>query len=193
MQGVGAYSVFVDANVWYSRTLRDWFGMLYVTPDEPLFVVHGSEDVLAEVIRNLRKQHPTWAGSRISTIRDQLAGTFEAGRVIDFVVDGTYKGPDPHDAHVHAAAVACGADALVTCNVKDFTWDHDTADYELMHPDDFLVLVDDTTPGLVHEVVGRMCDYWVRARGEGDLTAALRGAGCPRFAERVLAHLHRMM
>lgn len=35
----GPQRVFVDANVWYSRTLRDWLGMLYTTPDTPPFVV----------------------------------------------------------------------------------------------------------------------------------------------------------
>ena len=66
MQGTGPFTVFVDANVWFSRTLRDWIGMLYTTPDTPSFVVHWSEDVLAELIHHLRKRHPTWPGGRVT-------------------------------------------------------------------------------------------------------------------------------
>ena len=191
VQGTGPYSVFVDANVWYSRTLRDWLGMLYTTPDTPPFVVHWSEDVLAELIHGLRKQHPTWAGAKITRVRDLLAGTFEAGRVDDFAVDGSYAGRDEHDAHVHAAAIACRADVLVTTNTVDFTWDDNTSPYELMSPDDFLVLVDDSAPELVAAVAADMCQYWVDRTGGADPCGALRVAGCPVFADRVLAHLHR--
>jgi predicted nucleic acid-binding protein len=191
VQGTGPYSAFVDANVWYSRTLRDWLGMLYTTPDAPPFVVHWSEDVLAELIHGLRKEHPTWSGAKITRVRDLLAGTFEAGRVDDFTVDDSYAGHDVHDAHVHAAAIACRADVLVTMNTDDFVWDENTSPYELMHPDDFLVLVDDSAPALVAAVAAAMCTYWVDKTGAADPCGALRSAGCPAFAARVLAHLHR--
>lgn len=193
VHGLGAYGVFVDANVWYSRTLRDWIGLLYTTPEDAPFVVHWTEDVLAELIYHLRREHPDWDGSRITTIRDRLAGTFEAGRVEDFTVDGSYAGRDAHDAQVHAGAVACRADVLVTCDVTGFVWDENTSTYEVMHPDSFLVLVDDSNPGLVAAVVERMCAYWVRRCGEADLPAGLRLAGCPQFADRVLGHLRRRM
>lgn len=185
--------VFVDANVWYSRTLRDWFGMLYTTPEAPMFVVHWTEDVLAELIYHLRKKNPDWAGGRITRIRDRLAGTFEAGRVDDFSMDSRYAGADPHDAHVHAAAVGCGADVLVTIDSTGFVWDAGTSPYEVMHPDDFFLLVDDSSPGLVAEVVKRMCDHWIRQTGEADLPDRLRTAGCPQFAQRVTSHLQRGM
>ena len=32
------------------------------------------------------------------------------GHVRDYEIDGSYRGADKHDAHVHAAAVACRAD-----------------------------------------------------------------------------------
>lgn len=193
VQGPGQYDVFVDANVWFSRTLRDWFGMLYTVPETPPFVVHWTEDVLAELIYHLRRRRPDWSGAHVTRIRDLLAGTFEVGRVDDFTVDETYRGKDPHDAHVHAAAVACGADVLVTLDARDFVWDENTSPYELMFPDDFLILVDDSAPGLVAEVVTRMCAYWVGRDGEADLPGRLTAAGCPNFAERVLAHLRSQM
>lgn len=193
MHGIGQYGVFVDSNVWYSRTMRDWLGMLYTTPDSPPFVVCWSEDVLAELIYHLRKAHPDWSGRRITTIRDQLAGTFEAGRVEDFDAAESYAGADLHDAHVHAAALACRADVLLTFNGVDFAWDENLSPYEVMHPDDFLVLVDDSMPELVASVVERMCAFWVGRCGEADLPAHLRAADCPQFADRVTSHLHQQM
>lgn len=193
MLGVGTYAVLVDANVWFSRTLRDWLGMLYTTPDHPPFVAFWTEDILAELIYHLRKQNPDWPGGRITQIRDLLAGTFEGGRIEDFTIDGEFRGRDPWDRHVHAAAVACRADALVTFNLQDFDQGEDTCCYELLHPDDFLLLVDDADPGLVRTVASAMCAYWVRRNGSADLPARLRAAGCPRFAERILGHLGRMM
>lgn len=189
MQGLGPYAVFVDANVWFSRTIRDWLGVLYVTPEAPPFVVHWTEDVLAELFHHLRKRHPEWSGARMVALRAQIAGTFEAGRVEDFLIDETYRGPDLGDAHVHAAAVACRADVLLTCDSSGFAWDENSSPYEVMTPDEFLLLVDDVNPGLVVAAALRMCDHWVARTGEADLAGHLRTAGCPQFAARVEAHL----
>lgn len=184
--------VFVDANVWFSRTRRDWIGMLYTLPDEPPFQVYWTEDIMAELVHSLRKSNPAWDGGRITEIRDRLAGTFEVGRVAHFSVDGSYGGRDPHDAHVHAAATACGAHYPVTCNVNDFRWDRNESHYEVLHPDHFLVLVHDPNPELVAQCVRRMSDYWFKRQGWSDLPQQLRTAECPAFAERVRARLQRM-
>ncbi|MFT3861463.1 PIN domain-containing protein [Micropruina sp.] len=181
--------VFVDANVWFSRALRDWIGLLYTTPDAAPFEVKWTEDVLAEVLYHLRRKHPEWAGSRITGIRDRLAATFEVGRVDDFTLGDDYKGGDPFDAHVHAAAVACRSDILLTTNVADFYWDDNESSYEVMTPDEFLLLVDDSSPELVVEVTVARCHYWFQLNGEANLPSKLRAAGCPGFAERVRLHL----
>lgn len=86
------HKVFIDSNIPYSRTLRDWIGLLYTTGDAPPFVVHWSEDVLADTIHHLRKEHPAWDGKMTSDVRDRIAATFEIGRVSDYVIYGTYEG-----------------------------------------------------------------------------------------------------
>lgn len=184
--------VFFDANVWFSRTRRDWLGMLYVVPDDPPFQVFWTEDVLAELLSSLRDRHPGWDGGRITGIRDRLASTFEVGRVGDFKIDGSYLGRDPGDAHVHAAAVACGAQYLVTCNTKDFHWDQDESAYDVLHPDDFLMLVAETTPTVVHQVIREMSAYWFQRQGWSDLPRQLISAECPQFAARVRTYLQAM-
>lgn len=183
--------VFVDANVLYSKTLRDWLGLLYTDQDEVApFQVFWSEDVLAEVVYHLRKNHPEWDGGKLSNLRDRIAQTFEVGRVTDYSVDGSYQGNDPHDAHVHAAAVACQADYLLTCDHADFaSEDPDELPYEIVVPDEFFVLVDRSSPELVDSCISHQIAYHQRRRGDVDLDGALKRAGCPDFAEVVVGHL----
>lgn len=53
--------VFVDANVFFSRTLTDWLFLLRFET-EGMFQVHTTEDVFAEVIYRMRKKNPTAPG-----------------------------------------------------------------------------------------------------------------------------------
>ncbi len=182
--------VFVDANVWFSRTLRDWIGMLYVTPAVAPFEVRWTEDVFAEVLYRLRRAHPDWDGGRITRIRDLLTEVFEVGRVDDFQVTGEYEGTDPFDAHIHAATVACGAGILLTENVSDFTSGEDDCPYEVLTPDEFFMLVDDAVPELVGEVAVTMSGFWFKRTGDANIPNRLRRAGCVGFADRVRLRLH---
>ena len=190
MQGLGRHVVFVDSNVLYSRTARDWLGLRYIEGD--LFTVFWTEEVLADVVHHLRKKHPTWDGAKTARVRDRIAATFEVGRVTDFTVDRSYQGEDPDDAHVHAAAVACNADILLTFNTKHFVWEGSEAYYDTMAPDEFFTLVDDTAPLMVRSVTCQQRDYWMTRTSEVDLRGRLRAASCPQFAERVLHHLHEL-
>lgn len=134
-------------------------------------------------------KHPDWDGGQITGIRDRIARTFEVGRVDDFQVGDDYKGKDALDAHIHAAAVACRADILLTANTADFIWNENESPYEVLKPDEFLLLIDDAAPELLAEVTMSMCRYWFRRSGAANLPKKLKDAGCPRFAERVRGHL----
>lgn len=151
-----------------------------------------TEDILAEFIYRLRKKHPTWPGGHITAMRDRLAATFETGRVDDFTVGSCYRDPDPHDAHVHAAAVASRADFIITNDRTGFIWDENESPYEVLTPDEFLLLVDADCPELVAKVSVEMTKYWLVRTGEADLPQRLRTAECPAFAERVRVHLQRL-
>lgn len=189
MAGLGVYRVFVDSSVFYSRTLRDWLGLIYTCSGPSPYTVYWSEDVLAEVVYHLRRNHLDWDGGRISAIRDRLTEVFEIGRVADYTVVPVPGFPDPNDLHVHSAAIACGADILLTCNDKDFPQcDH----YDVMTPDEFFVLVNESAPNAVREATVREGTYWGRRGGEVDLPGRLRAAGCDEFAARVLAHLREI-
>ncbi len=185
--------VFIDANVLYSRTVRDWLGLLYTDDtSDPPFYVFWSEDVMAEAIHHLRHNNPSWTGQRIATIRDRIAQTFQDGRVTDFAVDGSYAGPDPADAHVHAACLACRADYLLTENGRDFPQPlADSLAYEVLSPDEFFVLVDEVAPRLVDRAIQRQIAYWSAKMDDVDLSGSLIKANCPTFAGRVVRHLQR--
>lgn len=182
--------VLVDANVLFSRTLRDWLALLYLESDA-LFSVHWTEDILAETIRGLRRKNPEWPGHKTTSIHDRIRGTFEGGRVDDFTHDPSYSGKDPDDSHVHAAAIACHANILLT-NDEGFTLsasDSTELPYEIYKPDPFFLLVDDAAPELVQIVTANQQKYWVQKDGGANLPRALRDAGCNDFAERVRQHL----
>lgn len=186
--------VLVDANVLYSKTLRDWLGIIYCCSDGGLYYVYWTEDIVAEALYRLRRKYPQWNGRRITAIRDAITRTFEDGRVDDFVVDDDYPGRDIHDKHVHAAALACAADVLLSCD-KDFVTgnvDLDHMPYDVFTPDEFFVLADDSAPHWIAAATRDQTDYR-RARGErADLAARLQTAGCPVFAERVRRHQSRL-
>lgn len=182
--------VFVDANVLYSRTLRDWLALLQLGAPGEIYTVYWTEDVLAETIYHLRRSHPEWDGGKITKIRDRIAATFEGGRVEDFIIDDTFPGSDGDDRHVHAAAVACRADIVLTCD-GGFHVCHnaDSLPYEVYDPDEFFLLVDDSAPHLVRDVTKNQALYWAARLDERpDLAASLINAGCPKFAERVRSH-----
>lgn len=90
MQG-SSTPVFVDANVHFSRTKRDWIALLCTVPKPPLFRVHWTEDVLAELIGSLREKHPTWTGSLLTAVHDRFVDTYDGYRIDDFIVDTSYR------------------------------------------------------------------------------------------------------
>lgn len=184
------HRVFVDSNVLASRTLRDWIFLLRLqTPG--MFQLHSTPDVIAEAIRAWRRLNPTADGgvgvALDARIRENLDEV-----LMDFRGDIPFAGSDPDDQHVHAAAVWTQADILLTANHRDFG-DPDDLPYEIQTPDEFLVLVDNSSPTLVRAVVREQNDYWQNKRANGHnvkpLDQALVDAGCPEFASRVLAHL----
>ncbi|WP_242482597.1 PIN domain-containing protein [Thiocystis violacea] len=58
--------------------------------------------------------------------------------------------PDPNDRHVLAAAIRCGAQVIVTTNLKDFPR-KTLADFDInaRHPDDFILDLADLDPAIV--------------------------------------------
>lgn len=182
--------VFVDADVLVSKTLRDWVCLLR-QKTVSTFQLHSTEDVLAEALSKVRDHNPRFEGGVIAQMADGIRGVLDE-MVRDFPSDTPYPGVDEGDYHVHAAAVASGADILLTCDTGLLVMEgSDEFDYEAYHPDDFFVLVDDSDEEAVKTVIREQLAYWMKRRDGGDagLVEALVSAGCPNFAARVELHL----
>ncbi|MDN3225961.1 PIN domain-containing protein [Kocuria rhizophila] len=186
--------VFVDANVLFSKTLMDWLFLLHL--DNPtMFQLHSTEDVFAEVIANMRKKYPTAPGRKTAR-RAQLMRDNMDEVLVDFPSDLHFTGADPQDYHVHAGAVHGRADVVLTCNTpQDITMAPDTEPYDIVHPDDFFVLVADSHPACLIPIVRKQLSYWGARANHVQLDEALSRAGCPQFARRVrrtLSQIARM-
>ena len=186
-----ALGVLVDANVLYSRTLRDWLFLLKLRSDAAMFTVYATEDIIAEVLYRLRRDNPDRPGRFITGIHDRIVANID-DRITDFQIDGSYPGGDPDDAHVHAAAVASGARILLTddSGLIDLPDEEiEQLPYEIHTCDSFFVLVDDVAPTVVSDVVTEQHAYWTSKPNAIDVVTALERAGCPTFANRVRGHM----
>jgi len=124
------------------------------------FSVHGmvlgrwSRELLAEAAGNLAKKLRgdsledlgNWLKSETDLVRDGLVEDYQ-----DWL-DGLTL-PDPDDAHVLAAAIACGATVIVTDNTKDFPPGYlDAYGIETATPDDFALSCINANPVLATRV-----------------------------------------
>jgi hypothetical protein len=190
-----AQRVFVDANVLFSRATRDWLFLLRQETDS-MFQIHCTEDVLAETLYNLRRANPGWDGARTAHLRTHLAGSLDE-ILQDFDGSIEYTGDDPDDRHVHAAAVACNADILLTGdNGFKHSASADLLPYSVYTPDEFFVLIDDSSSQQVQRVTEKQRQYWAQVAAKGrptkTLADALIDSQCPDFAIRVQGHLRTL-
>ncbi|MEJ1089402.1 PIN domain-containing protein [Microbacterium sp. Mu-80] len=182
--------VFVDANVLYSKTLRDWLFLLRLETSADMFTLASSNDVIAEVLYRLRRNNPSGPGHLTGNVKDTLEGTLDE-IVRDFPAGTVFLGDDQHDVHVHAATKECGASYLITDDHGFFTV-ADQLNYEVHTADSFFQLLTENVPEVVDRVIHQQLGYY-RARGSGmTLSQALADAGCPMFSTIVDQHLQAL-
>lgn len=131
------YTVVYDACVLYPAPIRD---VLLELAASSLFRAKWSDEIHDEWMRNLLSNRPDLTREKLERTR-----TLMDKAVLDCLVDGhrdlinALILPDPNDRHVLAAAIHCGADAIVTFNLKDFPPPIATQyQLEILHPDDFI-------------------------------------------------------
>lgn len=184
-------TVLVDANVFYSRTLRDWLSLCHLRGPDGWFEVKWTEDIMAEVVYRLRRDHATWSDQQVGGVRDRLVETFGAGRVAGYAIDPDVPYPDIFDAHVHAAAIHAGVDFLLTADsgFEELGERLDDLPYEVHSADSFFCLLDDSSPRSIRAVTDEQLNYWLQRGRPFNLCTHLERAGAPEFAERVRGHL----
>jgi len=187
-----ALKIFVDSNVLFSKTLRDWMFLLRLETG-PTFRIYFSEDVLAETLYRFRRQHPQSDGGIVSNLRRLLVDNMDEC-VSSYDMSVSYDGVDPNDLHVNAAAIASRVDIVLTAD-QGFAKlsSRQELPYSTYSCDEFFLLIEDNAALAVQRVVARQQEYWSQREGSGTivktLTVALSDAGCPQFAFRVSQHL----
>ncbi|MGO3281094.1 MAG: PIN domain-containing protein [Brevibacterium aurantiacum] len=182
--------VFVDANVFYSKTLRDWLFLLRRETGGDMFTVASSNDVIAEVLYQIRRNNSDGPGHLTSNPKETMEASLDE-LVRDFPGGMVFPGDDAHDTHVYAASITCGAAYLVT----DDAGFHEVSDelpYEVHSADSFFQLIAENVPQVLDNVIRTQIAYY---RGRSDskkLSEALISANCPTFAEIVHRHLQAM-
>lgn len=192
---MGATRVLVDANVLWRRALRDWLFLLRNATEGEMFTVCATEDIVAETIYTLRRRYREAPGHLTRSAHDTIVDALDY-RIDDFPAgDAGFAGTDVNDTHVHAAAVADGVSIVLTAD-KGFTnipvRELEALPYEVYRPDDFFVLIDDSSPLSVRAVASDQLQYWCDRRESVNLADMLEAAGCPEFGERVRRHLQAL-
>lgn len=112
--------------------------LLRLAEDPAFYIPKWSNDILRELRSTLQRMGylPAQADRRIAA----MESAFEDANVTGYECLVGAMTNDPKDRHVLAAAVRCGAHAIVTHNVKHFR--PETAkpyDLDILTPDDFLL------------------------------------------------------
>ncbi|TYK47025.1 PIN domain-containing protein [Actinomadura decatromicini] len=127
-----------DACVLYGNTQRD---LLIRVAQSGLVQAKWTNAILDEMQENLAANRPDIPPEKLARLRALMNQA-----VPDILVEGYepliegLKLPDPDDRHVLAAAIKCGAQMIVTSNLRDFP-SHVLAPWgvEAKGPDDFVL------------------------------------------------------
>ena len=175
--------VLADANVLYSRVLRDY--LLYAAT-QGVLEIRWSAAILEEVVEHLAENIAGFdaaAGARLVTA---MNGAFPSAEVEpDSDAEAAVAHlplPDEDDRHVLAAAVAIDADVLCTDNLRDFPADAIAeVGIRLMSADALLaLLVTEFPDGML--AAHRLAVSRLPGATDGSTLAALRRAGVPSMA-----------
>lgn len=186
----GATLIFLDANILYSRTLRDWFALISLNSGAEGIALRWSEDVMTEFIYHLRRKNPGASDHNVGLWREKLTSAFPNAMISGYEISPEFlQGRDQFDAHVLAAATHGRVDYLVTANPGDFEEFADRLEFEIFRPDDMLCLMIERRPDAVLAATKKQCQYWAGRPDSKSLPAALIDAGTPDFARHIQAQL----
>lgn len=179
-QGAARPRVLIDACVLYPGVLRE---AVTGCAAAGLFVPHWSPRILAEWAHAAGRLGPEGAAQAAGAIAG-LRAAFPAAEVLpEAGVEAMLDLPDAADRHVLAAAIAAGADVLLTANLRDFPR-RELAPHGIAaeSPDDFLMRLWLAAPAPVEAVIAGVQAATERASGRAQpLRPLLKRAGLPRL------------
>jgi len=142
------YIVLYDSCILYSRILRTLFIELAITE---LFQAKWTNEIHQEWVNNVLIKNPSFDRSKLEETKENLNEAVPDCLVMNYekLIPSLIL-PDANDRHVLAAAIQCGAQAIVTNNLKDFPKDSlHPYDMEAIDPDTFITLQMDLFPDKV--------------------------------------------
>jgi len=184
--------VLADANVLYSRVLRDY--LLYASA-QGVLQIRWSRTILEEMTRHLIANNLRFDEASAERLITAMNSAFPAAEVpvdsSDFLGLEHLSLPDEDDLHVLAAAVATEADVLCTDNLKDFPAETmREVDIEIMSADALLSHLIREFPGSMLAAHQLAVANLVGASDESTLNA-LRRAGAKSAASLMHDALNR--
>jgi predicted nucleic acid-binding protein len=140
--------VIYDSCIFYSFTLRNLFVQLAMAG---LYRAKWSEEIHQEWMSSLLRDRPDLSQEKVKKIKNLIDKSVPDCLVKDYepLVD-KLELPDAEDRHVLAAAIQCGAQTIVTNNLKDFPERIlNRFNIEIMSPDHFLSDLWDFSPEMI--------------------------------------------
>ncbi|CCF84223.1 PIN domain-containing protein [Nitrolancea hollandica] len=182
-----SFGVILDACVLIPAALRD---TLLRTAAAALYRLHWSEDILAEVERNL-VEHKMTSATGAKYVVGAMREAFPEADVDGYQCLIPAMANHEKDRHILAAAVVAGAQVIVTMNLKDFP-DHALAPFgiEAQSPDEFLGNPFDLDPELMTEIVKEQAEDLANPPMSVDELLDGLAIQAPHFAELVRGFRH---
>ena len=142
-----AFVVLYDACVLYPASIRD---LLIRLAGTGLFRARWTDRILNECFASIVAARPELEG-KLGRTRQLMEKAIPDARVCDYEpIAAGLSLPDENDCHVLAAAIRCGAQVIVTTNLRDFPADALARyDIEAQHPDAFVLHLLSLDPGAV--------------------------------------------
>lgn len=186
----------LDANVLFPFSLRDTLLRLAEPAPSPapvpLYIPLWSERILDEMVRNLVEdgRMDQDQADRLASLMRSAFEEAAVGEEAIVALEGSMTN-DPGDRHVLAAAVASGADAIITFNLDHFSPEAcDPFAVEPTHPGEFLLALYGLAPEVVvEEVHQQAADLTNPPWSFDELVGALERAGVEQFAEALRDHI----
>ena len=182
------YSVLLDTNILWSKTLRDWIFLLAFESDYRFFQPYVSSGILDEFGYRVRRKKPRLDDGILEKWKQQIQDSAR-GTISGFLVTDVPGYPDVHDLHVHAAAAHGGMHALITNDAKllDFAATvegQENQDYVTLSADDFLMQLTEYAPPALFGDVYLCFERYALNKGytEFNICHALEEAGAAQFA-----------
>jgi hypothetical protein len=146
-----AFVVVYDACVLYPASIRD---LLIRLAGTGLFRARWTDRLLDECFENIVEARPDLKG-KLDRTRQLMEKAIPDARVAEYEpIAAGLKLPDENDRHVLAAAIRCGAQVIVTTNLRDFPADVLARyDVEAQHPDTFVLHLLSLGPGAVLDTI----------------------------------------